>query len=146
MNIRLPLQIENGRLAVEEKMKMSINRHIDVLLRTPIGSVTCDSSYGFALSAMRFENFDEDSGTVFTMEADPSDLYRKKLSGSSKNLQTFAADFNAQLAKYEPRLRDTSIVMNYVREERKILVTIRGTVNELDIPYQYETRINVWRK
>lgn len=146
MNIRLPLQIERGQLAVDEKMKQSINRHLDALLNTPQGTVTCDSDYGFALSAMRFENFDEESGTVFTTEKHPSDIYKKKLSGTSKNLQTFAAEFNKQLEKYEPRLTDTNVVMTYIREERKINLIIRGKVRDLNIPYQYQTAISVWRR
>lgn len=146
MNIRLPLQIENGQLAVDEKMKQSINKHLDALLNTRQGTVVCDPDYGFELASLRFENFDENSGTVFTSEKHPSDIYKKKLSGSSKNLQTFAAEFNKQLAKYEPRITDTTVVMNYIREEKKILLIIRGRVRELDIPYQYQTSITVWRK
>lgn len=146
MNIRLPLQIQNGTLAVDEKMKQSINNHLDVLLNTPQGSVICDKDYGFALSSMRFENFDENSGTVFTQEKHPSEIYKMKLSGTSKNLQTFAAEFNKQLAKYEPRLTDTNVVMTYLREERKISLIIRGKVRDLNIPYQYQTSINVWRR
>lgn len=146
MNIRLPLQIEKGRLAVDEKMKQSINNHLDALLKTPQGSVVCDSDYGFALSSMRFENFDENSGTVFTQETHPDDIYRKKLSGTSNNLQTFAAEFNKQLAKYEQRLTGTSVVMTYLREERKVNLIIRGMVRDLNIPYQYQTAINVWRR
>lgn len=146
MNIRLPLQIHNGALAVDEKMKQSINNHLDVLLKTPQGSVACDPEYGFVLSAMRFENFDEESGTVYTHEKHPDNIYKKKLSGTSKNLQTFAADFNQLLRKYEPRLTNTQVMMNYIREERKINIVIRGMVRELNIPYQYQTHISVWRR
>lgn len=145
MNIRLPLQIVNGTLATDQKMKQSINKHLDVLLSTAKGTVKCDPEYGFELSALRFENFNEQEGTVFTREDTPDDVYLKKISGSSKNLQTFAAEFNNQLKEYEPRLEDTNVVMSYIREERVIILTIRGTVKDLNIPYQYKTSIKVWR-
>lgn len=144
MNIRLPLQIENGMIATDQKMKQSINKHIDVLLSTAKGTVTCDHEYGFEFSALRFENFNENEGTVFTKDSNPDNVYQKKVSGSSKNLLTFAAEFNNQLNKYEPRLENTNVAMTYIREERLIVITIRGTVKEINIPYQYKTTIKVW--
>lgn len=144
MNIRLPLQISGGQLITEEKMKESINRHIETLLRTAHGTVVCDPEYGFELSALKFENFNETEGTVFTTDRHPSSIYRKKISGSSKNLMTFAAEFNEVLRKYEQRLTDTSVVMSYIREERKIQLIIRGQVKDYEIPYQYKTNIVVW--
>lgn len=144
MNLRLPLQIEDGHLAYDEKMRQSINKHLEVLMSTPLGDVLCDPDYGFALTALRFENFNENDGTVYTQEKLPSDVYKKKLSGSSKNIQTFAAEFNSMLAEYEPRLQDTSVVMSYVNVERRIQITIKGTVRDLNIPYQYQTWLKVW--
>lgn len=144
MNIRLPLQISNGQLITEEKMKESINRNIETLLKTAHGTVTCDPEYGFELSALKFENFNETEGTVFTTDRHPSSIYRKKISGSSKNLMTFAAEFNEVLKRYEQRLTDTNVVMSYIREERKIQLIIRGQVKDYEIPYQYKTAIIVW--
>lgn len=144
MNIRLPLQINNGLLSTEEKMKDSINRHLETLLSTARGTVTCDPEYGFELSSLKFENFNETEGTVYTNDKHPSSTYRKKVSGSSKNIMTFAADFNDVLKQYEQRLTNTNVVMSYIREERKIQLIIRGTVKNLDIPYLYKTFINVW--
>ena len=145
MNITLPLEIKNGALVREEKMKGSLNRHIDTLLRTAKGDVICDPEYGFILTTLKFENFNENEGTVLDYLNTGYDVYEKKISGTSNNLQTFAAEFNKVLQKYEPRLKDTSVVMTYIRENREIRINIHGTVATLNIPYLYQTVIKVWQ-
>lgn len=143
-----PLQLTDGKLMRASALKESIDTSLTLLLNTPLGSYVCDPNYGFAFTGLRFENFDENSGTVFTpanMErGEDRSVYEKKISGSSKNLQTFAADLNSAVKKYEPRLKDTTCVMTYIRDSRQIVITVRGTIVMTDAPYLYKRIIKVW--
>lgn len=146
--LKTPLQLGKGELLRTTSLKESIDISLTILLNTPLGSDICDPNYGFAFTGLKFENFDENSGTVFTppkMErGEDLSIYEKKISGSSKNLQTFAADLNTAIKRYEPRLKETTCVMTYIREVRQIIVTIRGTVIMTDDPYVYKRIIKVW--
>lgn len=146
--LKTPLQLDKGRLQRTTSLKESIDISLTLLLNTPLGSDVCDPNYGFAFTGLKFENFDENSGTVFTptrMErGEDRTIYEKKVSGSSKNLQTFAADLNTAIKQYEPRLADTTCVMTYIRELRQIIVTIRGTIIMSGEQYLYKRIIKVW--
>ena len=67
-----------------------------------------------------------------------------KMSGSSKNINTFASELKEAIAKYEPRLSDVSTTMTYVREEKKIYVAVKGVIVETGKDYQYQTIIRIW--
>lgn len=142
--IHIPLQITPKGLGRNEKLKTSLNRHIECLLSTAVGDVVCDPQYGFVLTALKFENFNEAEGTVLDYKDTGESVYGKKLSGTSNNLQTFAAEFNRVLSLYEPRLTDTNVVMTYIRQQREIVLSIRAVVKSLNLPYQYKTTIKVW--
>lgn len=146
--LKTPLQLDKGELMRTASLKESIDISLTMLLNTPLGSYVGDPNYGFALTGLKFENFDEDTGTVLTpakMErGEDISIYEKKISGSSKNLQTFAADLDEAVKQYEPRLKDTTCVMTYLRELRQIVVTIRGTIIVSGTPYIYKRIIKVW--
>lgn len=144
MNLTTPLQIVKGRILKNNNVVSSINRNIDRLLHTPTGSVLTDPDYGFVFTALRFEVFNEYEGVVQTFADDDDPLYQKKISGSSKNLQTFASDLNSVIQRYEPRLSDTSSVMTYMRTQREINIAIRGTITRTGEIYEYQTIIKVW--
>ena len=61
------------------------------------------------------------------------------------NVHFFAADLKDVLNTYEKRLGNISVIMTYIREERMIYVTIKGTILETQEPYSYMTTINVWK-
>ena len=72
-------------------------------------------------------------------------MYDKKISGSSKNLNTFAAELKEVVVSYEKRLRDVAVTMTYIREERLVYVTVKGTVISTSDPYTYTSTISVWK-
>ena len=82
---------------------------------------------------------DEESSDVHTTE-----LYEKKISGSSKNLNTFAAELKESIRKYEKRLQNPTVSMTYIREERLIYVTVKGIIAVSGEKYQYTTTIRIW--
>ena len=143
MNIGIPLTIRKGRLENENR-KDSIDSHIELLLSTPEGGCVSDPEFGFVFNNLRFEIFDENEGVVLNSDSDRSTLYEKKISGTSRNVNTFAVELKRQIEKYEQRLSEVQVTMAYIREHRKIYITVRGIISETRAEYQYQTSLNVW--
>lgn len=143
MNIGIPLNIRKGRLGNENR-KDSIDSHIELLLSTPEGGCVSDPEFGFVFNNLRFEIFDENEGVVLNSDSDQSALYEKKISGTSRNVNTFAVELKRQIEKYEQRLSEVQVTMAYIREHRKIYITVRGIISETRTEYQYQTSLNVW--
>jgi len=143
MNIGIPLTIRKGRLGNENR-KDSIDSHIELLLSTPEGGCISDPEFGFVFNNLRFEIFDENEGVVLNSDSDRSTLYEKKISGTSRNVNTFAVELKRQIEKYEQRLSEVQVTMAYIREHRKIYITVRGIISETRAEYQYQTSLNVW--
>ena len=150
-SISIPLRIEKGGLSRTENLKTAIDASLGLLMTTPCFSSQADPDYGFIFNNLRFEIFNENEGVVFNssgrdrlLEA-RKDLYEKKVSGSSKSLNTFAAELKQTIEKYESRLDNVNVSMTYIREERKIYVTVKGQISQTAAPYQYTSIINVWK-
>ena len=138
------------RLLREDKEKKSIDEAISLLLSTHQFSTPADPEYGFVFINLRFEIFNESEGVVFNSGDDTdvhglTGLYDKKISGSSKNMNTFAAELKESLTVYEKRLENISVAMTYIRENRLIYVTVKATIVSTQEPYTYTTTINVWK-
>ena len=144
MITRIPLQIKTGALATYTDVKESIDAYMELLLTTPVGSCVSDLNFGFILNNLRFEIFNESEGVVLNAEEERSELYDKKVSGSSRNINTFAIELKQLIEHYEPRLEDVLVTMSYVREHRKIYITIKGVITETQTNYQYQTSIRIW--
>ena len=133
---------------MEESLDKSINEAISMLLQTPYYSCPADPQYGFVFKNLRFEIFNENDGTIEDPHEDltPRDqrLYKMKVSGSSKNIATFAAELKEAVIRNEPRLNEVNATLTYIREERRIYVTVKGIIAETGKDYQYQTIINIW--
>lgn len=148
--ISLPLNITPKGLKQEDNMKRALDQSIQLLLTTPQFSTPADLNFGFVFNNLRFELLNEYEGVVYDSknQEEPhglEGLYDKKISGSSRNLNTFAADLRDTLRNYEKRLRDVAVTMTYIREERKIYVTIKGVIVETQQKYEYTTTMKVWK-
>lgn len=149
--LALPLSINKKGFAREENLKRSLDQSVQLLLTTPRFSTPADLHFGFIFNNLRFEIFNEHEGVVYntanTEEAHGiTGLYDKKISGSSKNLNTFAAELKDALAEYEKRLLNVTVTMTYIREERQIYVTVKGVMANVQKEYTYTTTINVWKQ
>lgn len=148
--LHIPLDIREQTLARDSSIKTSIDAYLNMLLNTQQYSTPADTQFGFVFINMRFEIFDEHEGVVYNSGASDDvhglmGMYDKKISGSSKNLNTFAAELKSVVNTYERRLGDVAVTMTYIREERLIYVTIKGTIIATGAPYTYTTTINVWK-
>lgn len=149
-SIVIPFLINNKGLKRTEDPKVAIDQTLSLLMTTPCYSCVADPEFGFIFNNMRFEIFNENEGVVYNSSDSTSifegqeGLYDKKITGSSKNLNTFASELKTVINKYESRLKDVAVSMTYIREERKIYITVKGIIAETEADYQYTTTINVW--
>ena len=132
--LAIPLTIENGRLQRTDAIEQSINAYLDLLVGTTRYLTAADPQFGFIFNNLKFENVNEHEGVVSN----------KKLSGSSKNMNTYAAELLQTINRYEKRLGDVKVNMTYIREEKQIYTTVTGTVLATQAPYEYTTTIKVW--
>lgn len=146
--LSIPLQITDKGFLREESLDKSIAQSISMLLQTPCQSCVADPQYGFVFKNLRFEIFNESDGTIYNsiddIPASDRRLYNMKASGSSKNVNTFASELKEAIVKYEPRLSDVNTTMTYVREEKKIYVSVTGVITETGKEYNYNTIIRIW--
>ena len=148
--LSIPLKVTKTGLAREEKIKKSIDEALHMLLTTPRNNNVADPKFGFVFNNMRFEIFDEHEGVIYNSgdtiyENGMQDLYTKKISGSSKNINTFAAELKEVVKQYEKRLDDVSVTMTYIREERLIYITIKGTIVSTKEDYVFTYTLRVWK-
>lgn len=150
-SIAIPLKITAKGLDCMEDLGKAIDQSLSMLLMTPCFSSVADPQYGFIFNNMRFEIFNENEGLVYNSSPSPDifegvgGLYSKKISGLSKNINTFASELKETITKYEKRIEDVSVSMTYIREEKRIYVTVKGVIKETKADYQYRTTINVWK-
>ena len=121
-----------------------------MLLSTPRYNSIGDPEYGFVFNNMRFEIFDEHEGVIYNSgdtlyESGMHDVYTKKISGSSKNMNTFAAELKEVVKTYEKRLGDVAVTMTYIREERLIYITIKGIILSTKEDYVFSNTLRVWK-
>lgn len=149
MSIALPLELISKGIAKENNLKKAIDSSLELILRTPLFSTPADPEFGFVFNNLRFEIFNEHEGVVYdsgdTNSAyDLPGLYSKSISGSSKNLNTFAAELKDMVVKYEKRLNNVTASMTYIREEKRVYVTIKGVISATNEDYLYTNILKVW--
>lgn len=149
-SIAIPFRVGKGELQRTEDPRKAIDSALTLLMTTHCGSCVADPEYGFIFNNLRFEIFNENEGVVFDSSGAGSHLgvdglYEKKISGSSKNINTFAAELKHTIEMYEKRLGDVSVSMTYIREERKIYVKVKAVIVENGNNYEYQSIINVWK-
>ena len=146
--IAIPLKITKKGFQRTDAIDESISSALSMLLQTPCYSCVADPQYGFIFKNLRFEVFNENEGTINNFQKDAitkdQQLYKMKVSGSSKNICTFAAELKEAVTTYEPRLSEVNTMMTYIREEKKIYITVKGVITETGEAYQYQTTIKIW--
>jgi predicted component of type VI protein secretion system len=148
--LSIPLEVKKKGFAREKSLKKSLDESLYMLLTTPRYNNMSDPEYGFVFNNMRFEIFDEHEGVIYnsgdTMyDRGIKDVYNKKISGSSKNMNTFAAELKEVVKNYEKRLSDVAVTMTYIREERLIYVTIKGVIIQTKEDYVFTSTLKVWK-
>ena len=148
--LSIPLEVKKKGFAREKNLKKSLDESLYMLLTTPRYNNMSDPEYGFVFNNMRFEIFDEHEGVIYNSgdtiyDRGIKDVYNKKISGSSKNMNTFAAELKEVVKNYEKRLSDVAVTMTYIREERMIYVTIKGVIIQTKEDYVFTSTLRVWK-
>ena len=148
--LSIPLEVKKKGFAREKNLKKSLDESLYMLLTTPRYNNMSDPEYGFVFNNMRFEIFDEHEGVIYNSgdtiyDRGIKDVYNKKISGSSKNMNTFAAELKEVVKNYEKRLSDVAVTMTYIREERMIYVTIKGVIVQTKEDYVFTSTLKVWK-
>lgn len=148
--LSIPLEVKKTGLARQKSIKKSIDESLQMLLTTPRYNNIGDPNYGFIFNNMRFEIFDEHEGVIYNSgdtiyELGMQDVYNKKISGSSKNLNTFASELKEVVLRYEHRLSDVAVTMTYIREERLIYITVKGIIVSTKEEYVFNNKLRVWK-
>ncbi len=148
-SIRIPLQLTKKGIRVDDKLKKAIDAVIYLIITTERFSTPADPQFGFVFNNLRFEMFNENEGVVYDSGDTDSmsniqNIYDKKISGSSKSINTFAAELKTAIEKYETRLENIAVSMTYIREERQIYITVKGVIADTKEEYIYNQTIRVW--
>ena len=150
INIEVPLRLFNGKLKVTNNIVQSIDAFLSLLIMTPLHESIVNREFGFLFNNLRFEIFNENEGVIYNSLSDesqeqfPRDIYDRKISGSSKSLNTFASELKQVIERYEKRLYDVSVSISYIREERLIYITVKGMIIRTNEKYRYLTTLKVW--
>ncbi len=145
--LNLPLAVTGSRLSRVDDVKASIDKHLSLILHTAEGDCRCMPKFGFRFNNLRFEIINERDGVVY--DSAPSKtanagLYDKKISGTSTNLNTFAAELLSAIAQYESRLTDITVGMSYLRQEHRIHIVVNAVIAENRTPYKFESDMKIW--
>ncbi len=150
VNIVSPLYIFRGKIKTTNELVESIDAFLSLLIMTPQNESVAARQFGFLFNNLRFEIFNENEGVIYnslndeSQEQFPIDIYDRKISGSSKSLNTFASELKQVIERYEKRLNDVSVSISYIREERLIYITVKGMIIHTNEKYRYLTTLKVW--
>jgi hypothetical protein len=149
MFVKLPFRFRNGRIDLEQDIKISIDQFIELLVSSYCGSFIPDRNFGFIFKNFKFENFDDFTGTIMKVKGNTEGSYdinyTKKIIGSSNNANTFAFDLKKSIEKYEQRLKNVSVKMDYHKTNRLITMEVKGQLNiDKSANYNYKVSFHVW--
>lgn len=140
----LPLKIEKGKgFCRQLSVTDSIKAFIDIIVSTPVGIFSADPDFGFVFRNFRFQNFNEEKGVLYSVEPDKevSEFYKYKIQGQGVNFNTFAHELKISIEKYEPRLRDVKVSMEYSSVNRVIDIIVTGKASD---DFEHKINMHVW--
>lgn len=159
MFIRNPFQLRYPIVDLDNsQMKASIDAFLNLLIASNKYDSIADQDFGFCLEDFRFEGFSSEQGEFLqrrnishdksenTELADiKSPLYSKRLIGSSKNADTFARELKKTIEKYERRLREVQVNMDFQKNGNIIHIIVTGKINNAaNTLYFNEFNVDVW--
>ena len=159
MQIRNPLKFRYPIVDLDNThAKESIDNFLKFLISSNKYDSIADEDLGFCLEDFRYEGFSSESGQFLERKQPPKDktentmlseirdpLYNKRLIGNSKRSETFARELKMCIERYERRLRDVAVTMDFQKNGRLIHVIVTGVINDAaNTLYYNEFNIEVW--
>lgn len=144
----LPLRIEKGSgFRRNQDLSASVKSFIETLVSCPVGSAPANPDFGFVFKNFRFQNFNEDKGVLYTNEPDKeySEFYNYKIQGHGVNFNTFAHELKVSIERFEPRLKQVKVRMDYSPVDRRIDIIVSGKTNDnLGDKFEHTIQMHVW--
>lgn len=158
MFIRNPLYLRYPIVDLDDhNIKTSIDAFIQLLISSNKYDSIADREFGFCLEDFRFESFNlekakfhsnfpiRDTTENTELNEVRDSLYTKRLIGSSKNADTFARELKNSIERYERRLKEVSVSMDFQKYGRMIHIIVTGKINNpSNAIYYNEFNIDVW--
>jgi len=135
MNLRIPLQINNRNIFAENYQKeivQSINQFIDLIISTRQGGFAPCYDFGFAFQNARYQSFSFTNASIDGIN----------INSTSKNKDNYAYLLKKSIEKFEDRLSNIFVTMNYNPEDLKITIQIEGKIN-VGKPEKYNRKIEM---
>ena len=96
-----PLVITKSGFQQARNRKESIDSFLHLLIGTTCGECCIDPQFGFVFNNMRFEIYNEQQGVIYNSKQDElesgNNLYSKKISGNSRNVNTFSSELKSAI-------------------------------------------------
>lgn len=159
MFLRNPLQLRYPITDLDDShLKESIDTFLKLLISSNKYDSIADQSFGFCLEDFRYESFSSEKARFLEIDStsnDPdenselaeikSSLYYKRLIGNSKNADTFARELKLSIERYERRLKDVTVNMDFQKNARIIHIIVTGRIdNPTKAQYYNEFNVEVW--
>lgn len=159
MFVRNPLQLRYPIVELDDtKVKESIDAFLKLLISSNKYDSIADEDFGFCLEDFRYEAFSSDQAKFLEIDVAPTDptentklyeikspLYTKRLIGNSKNADTFARELKKSIERYERRLKDVTVNMDFQKNARIIHIIITGIIDNVsNTQYYNEFNVEVW--
>ena len=159
MNVKRPLIMKSPTVTPgRDGLKKSIDAFLELLIYSGKDSFKADDDFGFSLEDFRFESFSVERAKFFETvqnKQNPKEntqlfdiknpLYDKKIIGDSRTSDTFATELKRTIERYEKRLKDVSVSMDFQSRGKIIHITVSGKINdETHAFYYYEFNTVVW--
>lgn len=159
MIIRNPLKFRYPIVDLDDNnIKASIDAFLKFLISSNKYDSIADQDFGFCLEDFRYEGFSSEQGKFLNRPPAVRDknenaelreirnpLYAKRLVGNSRSNDTFARELKTCIERYEKRLKEVSVTMDFQKNGRLIHVIVTGKLNNVtNAAYYNEFNIEVW--
>lgn len=147
MNLTTPILL-NKTNEYTDDMKKSVDSFIALLLSSKKHSCIADDDFGFIFENLRYENIDPNRGLFINNDDNlilRSSIYDKKINGTGKNVNSFAKEIKNSIEKYEKRLENVEISIDFQQKGKIVCIMVNGILcDHRNTPYSYEFKINIW--
>lgn len=147
MNLLTPILLDKSK-GYTDDMKKSVDNFLTLLLSSKKQSCIADDDFGFVFENLRYENIDPNRGMFINNEYKSllkNPIYEKKINGTGKNTNSFAKELKNTIEKYEKRLSNIDISIDFQQKGRLVKIIVEGILcDDRNTPYSYEFNINIW--
>ncbi|MCL2040536.1 MAG: GPW/gp25 family protein [Bacteroidales bacterium] len=117
----------------EKSIGKSIADFIILLVGSSNGDFKPDVRFGFNMKNCRFTNADSEDR-----------INHRKIEGKSDNLNNYAIDLKDAIKRFEPRLQNPSVKIEFNKKQSEVAIFITGLLAETRKEYKQEIKFHIW--